>query len=273
MTQGPRVCVVLAAVVLTSASYADTPADNRKADDKALFGSLREVINRGVDLYNAGDTTACYRLYEGSLMTIRPLLEHKPDLQKTIAQSLAAAERDPVAWRRAFTLRNALDKVRAGLKTKKRLEVNGPAPKEDNKKAPAKDSQTKPIDKDAEKLPLPRVEEEKQEDNESHSSIDFYGTRVAPRLTRALVKEAIGKRQEDVEASLTGKLRRTELHRVYRLESVRQGVFVPTTYVVPTSGVNLEPYIGRVVEVRGPGHYDGQLWANLLKVKQVFPQP
>jgi hypothetical protein len=164
MSQGPRWFVVMAAIVLTSASSADGPANNdHKASDAVLFRTLRDVINRGVDLYNAGDSTACYRLFEGSLMTVRPQLEHRPELQKTIAQSLAAAERDPVAWRRAFTLRNALDKVRTGLNPKKKLQANGPAPKADNKKAPGKD---KEADKGGEMLPLPRVEEEKQDDKE-----------------------------------------------------------------------------------------------------------
>jgi hypothetical protein len=119
MTRG-RLLVVLAAIVLTSAAQADRgkqdEAAERKACDAVLYKTLRDVINRGVDLYNGGDPAACYRVYEGSLATIEPLLAHHPDLQKVIARALASAERDPVAWRRAFTLRNALDKVRAGLK-------------------------------------------------------------------------------------------------------------------------------------------------------------
>ncbi len=145
MSRGPRWLIVLAAVVLTSASQADSPdkglldpaaaqrpdhghspvcqqsadkglldpsAAQRKAADTVLYNTLRDVINRGVELYNAGDPAGCYRLYEGSLRTIAPLLEHHPKLPKIIKEYLARAEGDSYTWRRAFTLRAALDKVR-----------------------------------------------------------------------------------------------------------------------------------------------------------------
>src|SRR4051794_36080533 len=117
MKRGVRwfaVLVVLAAttVALTQGpdkDKADKPevAPERRTGDAVNFTNLRDVINRGVDLYNAGDAAACYRLYEGSLLTVRPFLDNHPDLQKTISTQLAAAERDPLTWRRAFTLRSA----------------------------------------------------------------------------------------------------------------------------------------------------------------------
>jgi hypothetical protein len=140
-----RLLVVLAALVLTGAAQADRgkkdEAAERKACDAVLYKTLRDVINRGVDLYNAGDPAACYRVYEGSLATIRPLLAHHPDLQKMIGQSLASAERDPVAWRRAFTLRNALDKVRAELSPGKKT--------------------SKSEDDRSEKLPAPQTDQDR----------------------------------------------------------------------------------------------------------------
>jgi truncated hemoglobin YjbI len=87
----------------------------RKALDAALYNNLREVINRGAALYNSGDQAGCYRLYEGALMTARPLLGHHPDLQKAVTDALNAAEQDPMLNRRAFALRAALDKVRAEI--------------------------------------------------------------------------------------------------------------------------------------------------------------
>ena len=56
------------------------------ADDKApqatqriasCHHNLRDVINHGADLYNSGDWAGCYRLYEGALMAVRPLLDHR----------------------------------------------------------------------------------------------------------------------------------------------------------------------------------------------------
>src|SRR5262245_39489144 len=62
----------------------------RKDFDATVYKTLRDVINRGADLYNAGDTAGCYRLYEGALLALRPLLDHRPELQKSIAQGLDA---------------------------------------------------------------------------------------------------------------------------------------------------------------------------------------
>jgi hypothetical protein len=272
MSQGPRWFVVLAAVVLTSASQAEGPEKGPRESDAVLYSALRGVINRGVDLYNAGDSTACYRLFEGSLMTIRPQLEHHPALQKVIAQSLAAAERDPVAWRRAFTLRNALDKVRTELNPRKKTVVEkGTAPKTDDIKAPSKGKED---DKGGEKLPLPRIEEEKQGGDN-----DLAG-RFSVLRPVAGAREGMGNgRLPAGYSSFTGKIVRAGPafgnfwnQTVYRLDSVADGMPRPLTYAISGPGVNLEAYLGRVVEVVGPGHYDGELRNNVLKATRVVPK-
>src|SRR5262245_53684006 len=91
----------LAVVTLSLLVGADPP----KPADEKLSVALKEVINRGADLYNAGDPAACYRLFEGSLMTIKPTLDRHPDLQKAIEKALAGAEKEPLMWQRAFALR------------------------------------------------------------------------------------------------------------------------------------------------------------------------
>jgi hypothetical protein len=83
--------------------------------DLALAAGLKELINRGVDLYNGGEIASCYRLYEGALRAIKPLLRHRPELPKIINEKLAEAEKESVTWRKAFALRAALDKVRSEL--------------------------------------------------------------------------------------------------------------------------------------------------------------
>src|SRR5262249_49527450 len=118
MTPAPRVVALGMALGLAAgASLAEVaaPPSQAKDLDAALYRTLRDVINRGVDLYRRDDHAACYRLYEGSLMTMKPLLEQRPGLQKEIDRRLEGARRDPLMWRRAFTLRSALDKVREEL--------------------------------------------------------------------------------------------------------------------------------------------------------------
>ncbi len=90
--------------------------EERKAFDDKVRKSLFDLINRGVDLYNANEWASCYSLYEGSLRTIAPLLDHHPDLQKAIAEGLKEAQTMPRADVQAFHLRKVLDKVRADLK-------------------------------------------------------------------------------------------------------------------------------------------------------------
>src|SRR5262245_49228159 len=77
--------------------------------DKKLSAILKDVINRGADIYNLQrDYAGCYRLFQGALLTVRPMLDQHPDLQKTIDASLQNAEAIPIAWQRAFALREAL---------------------------------------------------------------------------------------------------------------------------------------------------------------------
>jgi hemoglobin len=91
--------------------------DQQKDLDRQIYTLLKNVINKGADLYTMeGDRAGCYRLYEGSLMTLRPLLAHHPDLQKAIDASFAKAEQEKLVGNRAFALREALDKLRTELK-------------------------------------------------------------------------------------------------------------------------------------------------------------
>ncbi len=120
----------------------DKPASgplDRKDLDGMLHANLKEVINHGADLYNSGDWNGCYRLWEGALMSIKPLLGHRGELQKAIDTGIANARQDPMLYRRAFVLRTVLDQIRNDLKG------NAPAKKEGEKEPPVT---TKPKDND-----------------------------------------------------------------------------------------------------------------------------
>ena len=112
----------LTAVVLAGAAAAAEPRPaslaDRAAVDRSISELLYDVINRGADLYNGGNHTACYHLYYGSLMTLKPLLDHRPELQKTITRGLAEADRYPRPKEGAFVLREVLGNVRATVRQK-----------------------------------------------------------------------------------------------------------------------------------------------------------
>lgn len=101
-----------------SAAPADDPkAIDAKAFDKAVVDSLREVHHVGRELYNASkDFTATYRVYQGALLAVKPLLAHRPEVQKAIDAGLAAAEKEPEVARKAFMLHEAIEKTRGTLR-------------------------------------------------------------------------------------------------------------------------------------------------------------
>src|SRR5262245_3952970 len=63
------------------------------AGDQKLYDVLRDVINRGAKMYNAGNPDGCYRLFEGALLVTRLQLEAKPELQKAIDDGMAEADK------------------------------------------------------------------------------------------------------------------------------------------------------------------------------------
>ena len=108
--------MVLAANAVRAADDKPAAALDRKALDGIVYANLKEVINYGANLYNTGDWNGCYRLYEGALMAVRPLLDHRPKLQDAIKEGIANAQQAPELHRRAFILRTVMDQVRADLK-------------------------------------------------------------------------------------------------------------------------------------------------------------
>jgi hypothetical protein len=122
------VCLGAFGILLAGSGQAqDTKAAplDSKAIDTMTFTTLRDVINRGADLYNSGDWAGCYRLYEGALMAIRPLLAHRTEMQKAIGDGLRNAEAEPVLYNRAFVLRRVIDKVRADINPNPKKEAKG----------------------------------------------------------------------------------------------------------------------------------------------------
>jgi outer membrane biosynthesis protein TonB len=111
--QGGMLVLVFAA----TAGAAD-PAADPQAFDKKVYDSLRAVHDHGADLYNTKkDFAAAYRVYDGALRTVRPLLDHRPKVQERIDSGLAAAGKEADAAKQAFVLHETIEEVRAALKT------------------------------------------------------------------------------------------------------------------------------------------------------------
>lgn len=138
-------------VVLSNGSFgrADEKEVGRVIDQR-LYDVLREVHNRGADLYDTGDQSGCYRIFQSTLMTSRGLLSHRPLEQKFIDAGLAAAETKTTTAGKAFALHEVISQLRMRLKP---LRVDGPEslsiiprevnPKVDSPKDPKKDPKEK----------------------------------------------------------------------------------------------------------------------------------
>lgn len=106
------------AVVPALAPADDAKLPDAKAFDKSVIDSLRAVHNAGADLYNEGkDFAGAYRVYQGALLTVQPLLGHRPEAQKLIDTGLAAADKEADPARKAYLLHETIEAVRKNLKT------------------------------------------------------------------------------------------------------------------------------------------------------------
>jgi hypothetical protein len=110
------IVVVFALLLLASAGAGQGRTLRANFDAAVLDRSLRDVINTGADLFNIrADYAGCYRLFQGSLQTIKPLMPD--DVQADIGKALAEAEQKAAFADRAYRLRSTLDAVRAHLKS------------------------------------------------------------------------------------------------------------------------------------------------------------
>jgi hypothetical protein len=209
---------VLGLVLTSGLSADDKPgsfADATKADQR-LFDTLRDVINRGADLYNSGDPNGCYRLFQGALMVARPQFDHRPDLQKTIDAALEEAGRMSSMGARAFALHRVLNETRAKIDPKKPAEMKPVTKKPtDNKptsKIPDLPADTKPAEtKPDAKIPGAPADKKPTEDKpDAPKPADKKPTDtkppVKPTTTIPDLTSPAGPRAVTPDAEITGKV-------------------------------------------------------------------
>jgi hemoglobin len=109
-----RARITLAALALVAAGALaraeDKPVD--RADlDKRIVGAVYESASLGTDIFNKGNHEGCYRLYEGTLLALVPMLDHRSVLQGKVKLRLDRAAKMGKAADAAFELRTALDDI------------------------------------------------------------------------------------------------------------------------------------------------------------------
>ncbi len=102
---------VLAAGVCAVAARADDKMIAAADLDKKAYKAAFVAADVGTKTYNGGDQEGCLKLYQGTLTTLAIMLDHRPDLVKTITDQMTLADKLVTVKDKAFTLRGALDTV------------------------------------------------------------------------------------------------------------------------------------------------------------------
>ena len=118
MTTWHRLLFGLLLLAPGSAAGAQTPAAGLSTLqlEQAVADVLKEVHNRGADLYNRGDHAGAYRMYEGALSSVRPFVAHRPAVLKAIEDGLNETAKADGVKVQAFRLHEVIEQVRADLK-------------------------------------------------------------------------------------------------------------------------------------------------------------
>ncbi len=96
--------------------------------DTAALAIIKEVHNLGAALYNDGDPTGAFRLYEGCLRTCHAFLCYRPAVQQRIWDGLAEVERTDGGRVRAYRLHELMDEVRQDIKATRQVGIAPPPP-------------------------------------------------------------------------------------------------------------------------------------------------
>jgi hypothetical protein len=124
-----RILTLFGLILGTNGGAADPPSSvSHRELDKIAVEVLREVHDRGADLYNAADAAGAQKMYEGALRTVSPFLAHHPKIRTTIEDGWIEIAKLKGAKEQAFRLHEIIEQVRADLKTaiKKAEEENKP---------------------------------------------------------------------------------------------------------------------------------------------------
>lgn len=111
-----RIVVLLVLVGLGSTpAGADEKADLAKLDKK-VYDALRELHNRGADIYNNNELEGAYRYFQATIGFARAMLDHRPALQKAIDDGMLQAERQVTIAKKTFALHLLVEKIRDQLR-------------------------------------------------------------------------------------------------------------------------------------------------------------
>ena len=123
-----RLVPILALVFLSSASAQQPGAKSVGEGDlvRIAIDVLKEMHNRGAELYNAGEPSGCLKIYGTALLTVKPFLKHRPSIQKSIDAGIADVEKSEGAKLQAYKMHELIEKIRSDLQKREPAGETGP---------------------------------------------------------------------------------------------------------------------------------------------------
>ncbi len=94
--------------------------------DRIAIDVLKEMHNKGAELYNAGEPAGCLKIYGTALLSVKPFLKHRPSIQKSIDAGMVDVEKAEGSKLQAFKLHELIEKIRADLQKPESAGVTGP---------------------------------------------------------------------------------------------------------------------------------------------------
>ena len=107
-----RMLLLSFAISACGVARAEEPAKplDRADLDKRAAKVAYDTSKLGSELWTAGEVEGCFRLYQGALMALQPMLDHRPKLAALVKEKLEDAQTQRIE-KGAFTLREALDAI------------------------------------------------------------------------------------------------------------------------------------------------------------------
>ena len=101
-----RILIATTVLIAASSSRADDPPPEKKPAEKPTSEPLErfeldkraarvayETAKLGSELWAAGNFEGCFRLYQGSLLALQPMLDHRPKLAAMVRESNSISPR------------------------------------------------------------------------------------------------------------------------------------------------------------------------------------
>jgi hemoglobin len=107
---------------------ADPAPLDRSEIDRRVARVMYDTASLGTDLFNRGNHDGCFRLYQGALMAVQPVLDHRPKLAALIKEGLDSVGKLRPA-EGAFVLRQVIDAVQLETSIAMMPAPPAPAPK------------------------------------------------------------------------------------------------------------------------------------------------